>query len=84
MTSDKSIKRSRGLLGVYWLYKVLNGGNIAKTTLNALKIEANAALLHIPITIFETDIFEVANSEEIENGKKAKSARLAELLAKLR
>ena len=43
MTSDKSIKRSRRLLGVYWLYKVLNGGNIAKTTLNALKIEANAA-----------------------------------------
>ena len=40
MTSDKSIKRSRRLLGVYWLYKVLNGGNIAKTTLNALKIEA--------------------------------------------
>ena len=43
MTSDKSIKRSRRLLGVYWLYKVLNGGNIAKTTLNTLKIEANAA-----------------------------------------
>ena len=43
MTSDKSIKRSRGLLGVYWLYKVLNGGNIVKTTLNTLKIEAKAA-----------------------------------------
>ena len=43
MTSDKSIKRSRRLLGVYWLYKVLNGGNIAKTTLNTLKIEAKAA-----------------------------------------
>ena len=43
MTSDKSIKRSRRLLGVYWLYKVLNGGNIVKTTLNTLKIEAKAA-----------------------------------------
>lgn len=43
MTSDNSVKRSRRLLGIYWLYKVLNGGSIAKTTLNTLKIEANAA-----------------------------------------
>ena len=31
---------------------------------NRLKIEQNAALLQIPITIFETDIFEVANNSE--------------------
>ena len=31
---------------------------------NRLKIEQNAALLQIPITIFETDIFDVANSSE--------------------
>lgn len=31
--------------------------------LNRQKIEANAALLHIPITVFETNIFEVANAE---------------------
>ena len=32
--------------------------------LNRQKIEANAALLHIPITVFETNIFEVANSTD--------------------
>ena len=32
--------------------------------LNRQKIEANAALLHIPITIFETNVFEVANNSE--------------------
>ena len=32
--------------------------------LNRQKIEANAALLHIPINVFETNIFEVANSED--------------------
>ena len=32
--------------------------------LNRQKIEANAALLHIPITVFESNIFEVANSAE--------------------
>ena len=32
--------------------------------LNRLKIEQNAALLQIPITVFETDVFEVANSSE--------------------
>ncbi len=32
--------------------------------LNRQKIESNAALLHIPITIFETDIFAVANNQE--------------------
>ena len=31
---------------------------------NRLKIEQNAALLQIPITVFETDIFDVANSSE--------------------
>ena len=31
---------------------------------NRLKIEQNAALLQIPITVFETDVFEVANSSE--------------------
>ena len=30
--------------------------------LNRRKIESNAALLNIPVTIFESDIFEVANS----------------------
>ena len=32
--------------------------------LNRQKIEANAALLHVPITVFETNIFAVANSTE--------------------
>ncbi|MCH5170547.1 MAG: tRNA 2-thiocytidine biosynthesis protein TtcA [Oscillospiraceae bacterium] len=32
--------------------------------LNRQKIESNAELLHIPITVFETDIFEVANKTE--------------------
>ena len=32
--------------------------------LNRKKIENNAELLHIPITVFETDIFQVANSSE--------------------
>ena len=32
--------------------------------LNRQKIESNAALLNIPITVFETNIFEVANSTE--------------------
>ena len=31
---------------------------------NQQKIESNAALLHIPITVFETNIFEVANAED--------------------
>ena len=31
---------------------------------NRQKIEANAALLHIPITVFESDIFAVANSTD--------------------
>ena len=30
--------------------------------INRQKIESNALLLHIPITIFETNIFEIANS----------------------
>ena len=32
--------------------------------LNRQKIESNASLLHIPITVFETNIFEVANSTD--------------------
>ena len=32
--------------------------------INRQKIESNAALLHIPITIFETNIFAVANNSE--------------------
>ena len=43
------------------IYLVMDPGYNA---LNRQKIEANAALLHIPITIFETNIFEVANAEE--------------------
>ena len=31
---------------------------------NWQKIEANAALLHVPITVFETDIFAIANSTD--------------------
>ena len=31
---------------------------------NRHKIEANARLLEIPITVFETDIFEIANASE--------------------
>lgn len=33
-------------------------------TANRQKIESNAHLLHIPITVFETNIFEVANSDD--------------------
>ena len=32
--------------------------------INRQKIESNAELLHIPITIFETNIFDVANNQE--------------------
>ena len=32
--------------------------------LNRQKIESNAALLHVPVTIFETDIFAVANNTD--------------------
>ena len=32
--------------------------------INRQKIESNAALLHIPITVFETNIFKVANSTD--------------------
>ena len=32
--------------------------------INRQKIESNALLLHIPITIFETNIFEIANSTD--------------------
>lgn len=32
--------------------------------INRQKIESNAALLHIPITVFETNIFEVSNSTD--------------------
>jgi tRNA(Ile)-lysidine synthase TilS/MesJ len=32
--------------------------------INRQKIESNATLLHIPITVFETDIFQIANSAE--------------------
>ena len=32
--------------------------------LNRQKIESNAALLHIPVTVFETNIFDVANSTD--------------------
>lgn len=31
---------------------------------NRAKVESNAALLHIPLTVFETNIFEVANNSE--------------------
>ncbi|HOD02504.1 MAG TPA: tRNA 2-thiocytidine biosynthesis TtcA family protein, partial [Clostridiales bacterium] len=40
-------------------YLVMNPGY---NDFNREKIESNAALLHIPITIFETDIFKVANN----------------------
>ena len=43
------------------VYLVMDPGYNA---LNRRKIEANAALLHIPITLFESNIFEVANSAE--------------------
>ena len=32
--------------------------------INRQKVESNAQLLHIPITVFETDVFAVANSSE--------------------
>ncbi|MBQ8081313.1 MAG: tRNA 2-thiocytidine biosynthesis protein TtcA [Clostridia bacterium] len=32
--------------------------------INRQKIESNASLLHVPVTIFESDIFEIANAQE--------------------
>ena len=43
------------------VYLVMDPGYNA---LNRQKIEANAALLHIPITVFESNIFAVANSAD--------------------
>ena len=43
------------------LFLVMDPGYNA---INRQKIESNAALLRIPITVFETNIFEVANSSE--------------------
>lgn len=43
------------------VYLVMDPGYNA---INRQKIESNAALLHIPITIFETNIFKVANNAE--------------------
>ena len=42
-------------------YLVMDPGYNA---LNRQKIESNAALLHVPVTIFESDIFAVANSTD--------------------
>ena len=43
------------------IYLVMDPGY---NEINRQKIESNAALLHIPITIFETNIFAVANNSE--------------------
>ena len=43
------------------VYLVMDPGYNA---VNRQKIESNAALLHIPITIFETNIFDVANNTD--------------------
>ena len=43
------------------VFLVMNPGYNA---INRQRIESNAALLHIPITVFETNIFEVANSTD--------------------
>lgn len=43
------------------VYLVMDPGY---NTANRTKIESNAQLLHIPITVFESDIFAVANSTE--------------------
>ncbi|MBE6990905.1 MAG: tRNA 2-thiocytidine biosynthesis protein TtcA [Ruminococcaceae bacterium] len=43
------------------VYLVMDPGYNAA---NRQKIEDNAALLHIPVTVFETDIFEAANSAD--------------------
>jgi tRNA(Ile)-lysidine synthase TilS/MesJ len=43
------------------VYLVMDPGYNA---INRQKIESNAALLHVPITVFETDVFAVANSSE--------------------
>lgn len=43
------------------VYLVMDPGYNA---INRHKIESNAALLQLPITIFETDIFEIANNSE--------------------
>ena len=43
------------------IYLVMDPGY---NEINRRKIESNAQLLHIPITIFETDIFAIANSSD--------------------
>ncbi len=43
------------------VYLVMDPGYNA---VNRQKIEHNAALLNVPITVFETDVFEIANSSE--------------------
>lgn len=43
------------------IYLVMDPGY---NEINRQKIESNAQLLHIPITIFETDIFAIANSSD--------------------
>ena len=39
--------------------------------INRQKIESNAELLHIPITVFETDVFAVANTSEKNPDRKS-------------
>lgn len=66
-------KDSMLLAKLMQLYKIERGRNFDLIYLvmdpgyneaNRRKIEENAALLEIPITVFESDIFEIANSQE--------------------
>lgn len=43
MKTDKNVRNARFLIASYWVYKVLNGGSIPKTTLNAVMMEKRAS-----------------------------------------
>ena len=43
-TQNKSVRNAHILLAGYWIYKVLNGGNVLKTTLSVLGMENRSAV----------------------------------------
>ncbi len=63
------------------VYLVMDPGYNA---LNRRKIESNAQLLHLPITVFETDIFEVANNSDVSPCYLCARMRRGHLYAKAR
>lgn len=43
-TQNKSVRNAHILLAGYWIYKVLSGGNVLKTTLSVLGMENRSAV----------------------------------------